>query len=172
MLNPDMAFPFNNRMNTIETIINLLYTAATRFYYRNWHLPRAQQIASKIVPGTSVNEIDKNFSLVILGNNHVFGYPKPLLPNVVEVHSLQIGEKPDVLPKVSSYGKNVQQFFIPPFVFWSIFFFNRCVDINELDEIIYFEPSLTRSIHLSLWTGTSGHLNQDWKKSGVRFETF
>ncbi|XP_043282586.1 UDP-glucosyltransferase 2-like [Venturia canescens] len=99
ILNPDMAFNFSNRMNTIEGIINLLYTAATRFYYRHCHLPRAQQIASKIVSGTCVNEIDKNFSLVILGNNHVFGYPKPLLPNVVEVHSLQIGEKPGTLPE-------------------------------------------------------------------------
>lgn len=100
MLNPDMAFHFTGKMTTLERTINLLYTSATRLYYRYWHLPRAQQIAEKNVPGTSVREIDANFSLVILGNNHVFGYPKPLLPNVVEVHSLQIEDKPADLPEV------------------------------------------------------------------------
>lgn len=99
-MNPDMAYPFTDRMTLNERIRNILYTTWTRLYYRYWHLPRAQRIANEWAPGTSVYDIDKNFSLVILGNNHVFGYPKPLLPHVIEVHSLQITEKPDPLPEV------------------------------------------------------------------------
>lgn len=99
-LNPDMAYPFTDRMTINERIWNTLYTTWTRLYYRYWHLPRAQRIANVWAPGTSVYDIDKNFSLVILGNNHVFGYPKPLLPHVIEVHSLQISDKPEPLPKV------------------------------------------------------------------------
>ncbi|XP_012217600.2 UDP-glucosyltransferase 2-like [Linepithema humile] len=98
-LNPDMAYPFTDRMTINERIWNTLYTTWTRLYYRYWHLPRAQRIANVWAPGTSVYDIDKNFSLVILGNNHVFGYPKPLLPHVIEVHSLQISNKPELLPK-------------------------------------------------------------------------
>lgn len=99
IFNPDMAYPFTNRMSIDERVWNVLYTTWTRIYYRFWHLPRAQQTADKLVPGTPVYEIDRNFSLVILGNNHVLGYPKPLLPNVIEVHSLQIGEQMESLPK-------------------------------------------------------------------------
>uniref|UniRef100_A0A348G6D2 UDP-glucuronosyltransferase n=1 Tax=Odontomachus monticola TaxID=613454 RepID=A0A348G6D2_ODOMO len=98
-MNPDMAYPFTDRMTLNERIRNSLYTTWTRLYYRYWHLPRAQRIANEWAPGTSVYDIDKNFSLVILGNNHVFGYPKPLLPHVIEVHSLQITENPDPLPE-------------------------------------------------------------------------
>ncbi|KYN14004.1 2-hydroxyacylsphingosine 1-beta-galactosyltransferase [Trachymyrmex cornetzi] len=97
--NPDMTYPFTNRMTINERIMNILYTTYTRLYYRYWHLPNAQRMANKRTPGTSVYDIDKNFSLVILGNNHVFGYPKPLLPHVIEVHSLHILENPGSLPK-------------------------------------------------------------------------
>ena len=100
MLNPDMAFPYTDRMTMSERIINLLYTTATRLYYKYVHLNQAERIADKSTPGISVHDIDKNFSLVILGNNNIFGYPKPLLPNVIEVHSLQIGEKLQKLPQV------------------------------------------------------------------------
>lgn len=102
-LNPDMAYPFTDKMAIVERIQNILYTTWTRLYYRYWHLPRAQRIANEWAPGVSVYDIDKNFSLVILGNNHVFGYPKPLLPHVIEVHSLQISEKFEPLPEVKIY---------------------------------------------------------------------
>lgn len=101
MLNPDMAYPFTNKMTIDERIRNILYTTWTRIYYKHWHLPRAQKIVDKwTAKETSVQEMDRNFSLVILGNNHVFGYPKPLLPNVIEVHGLQITEERVALPIV------------------------------------------------------------------------
>lgn len=96
-----MAYPFTDKMTLVERIQNILYTMWTRLYYRYWHLPRAQSIANEWAPGVSVYDIDKNFSLVILGNNHVFGYPKPLLPHVIEIHSLQISEKLEPLPEVN-----------------------------------------------------------------------
>jgi len=102
--NPDMMHSFTDRMTINERIVNILYTTYTRLYYRYWHLPKAQHMANERTPGTSVYDIDKNFSLVILSNNHVFGYPKPLLPHVIEVHSLHISENPDPLPKVSNYN--------------------------------------------------------------------
>ena len=99
LLNPDMAYPFTNKMSLNERIWNTIYTTWTRIYYKYWHLPRAQKIVNKWSTDISIKDIDRNFSLVILGNNHVFGYPKPLLPNVIEVHSLQITEKSESLPK-------------------------------------------------------------------------
>ncbi|XP_071860842.1 UDP-glucosyltransferase 2 [Bombus fervidus] len=99
LLNPDMAYPFTNKMSLNERIWNIVYTTWTRMYYKYWHLPRAQEIVNKWMSDVSIEDIDRNFSLVILGNNHVFGYPKPLLPNVIEVHSLQITEKRETLPK-------------------------------------------------------------------------
>ncbi|XP_076245980.1 UDP-glucosyltransferase 2 [Calliopsis andreniformis] len=99
LLNPDMAYPFTNRMSLYERVWNALYTTWTRLYYKYWHLPKAQKIVNKWTSDASVQDIDRNFSLVILGNNHVFGYPKPLLPNVIEVHSLQITEERGTLPK-------------------------------------------------------------------------
>ncbi|XP_058797199.1 UDP-glucosyltransferase 2-like [Phymastichus coffea] len=103
-LNPDMAYAFAGRMNNQERVWNYIYTMYTRFYYNYLHMPRAQQIADKFTPGVSCSSIDRNFSLVILGNNHVFGYPKPLLPNVIEVHSLQITGDPGTL------SKDIQEF--------------------------------------------------------------
>lgn len=111
-LNPDMAYPFANKMSLNERIWNTLYTTWTRIYYKHWHLPRAQKIVNKWTPDVSVQDIDRNFSLVILGNNHVFGYPKPLLPNVIEVHSLQISGERGTLPKVTFCTLN---FLVEPF---------------------------------------------------------
>ncbi|XP_077256986.1 UDP-glucosyltransferase 2 [Temnothorax americanus] len=107
--NPDMSYPFTDRMTINERIVNILYTTYTRLYYRYWHLPKAQRMANELTPGTSVYDIDKNFSLVILGNNHVFGYPKPLLPHVIEVHSLHISENPGSLPEdIGEFLDNAQ----------------------------------------------------------------
>ncbi|XP_078052059.1 UDP-glucosyltransferase 2 [Augochlora pura] len=109
MLNPDMAFGFTNRMALHERVRNLLYTGWTRLYYRHCHLPAAQKIVNKWTTGVSVDDVDRNFSLVILGNNHVFGYPKPLLPNVIEVHSLQITDQYPALPKdIQEFLDNAQ----------------------------------------------------------------
>ncbi|XP_051153638.1 UDP-glycosyltransferase UGT5-like isoform X2 [Leptopilina boulardi] len=99
LLNADMAFAFNDKMTLNERLWNVLYTTWTRIYFKFIHLPQAQIIANKYIPGTSVFEVENNFSLVILGNNHIFGYPKPLLPNVVEVHSLHINDNPAHLPQ-------------------------------------------------------------------------
>ncbi|XP_071554216.1 UDP-glucosyltransferase 2-like isoform X2 [Temnothorax nylanderi] len=105
----DMTYPFTDRMTINERIVNILYTTYTRLYYRYWHLPKAQRMANELTPGTSVYDIDKNFSLVILGNNHVFGYPKPLLPHVIEVHSLHISENPGSLPEaIGEFLDNAQ----------------------------------------------------------------
>lgn len=98
-----MAYPFTDRMTINERIWNILYTTWTRLYYHYWHLPKAQLIANEKIPGTSVYDIEKNYSLVILGNNHIFGYPKPLLPYIIEVHSLQIAKEFKPLPKVNIY---------------------------------------------------------------------
>ncbi|TGZ47457.1 UDP-glucuronosyltransferase 1-8 [Temnothorax longispinosus] len=107
--NPDMSYPFTDRMTINERIVNIFYTTYTRLYYRYWHLPKAQRMANELTPGTSVYDIDKNFSLVILGNNHVFGYPKPLLPHVIEVHSLHISENPGSLPEdIGEFLDNAQ----------------------------------------------------------------
>lgn len=100
LLNPDMAYAFAGRMNFEERVWNYLYAGFTRLYYNYYHLEKAQRIAERFHPGVSVSSIDRNFSLVILGNNHVFGYPKPLLPNVIEVHSLQITGDPGTLTQV------------------------------------------------------------------------
>ncbi|XP_012278070.1 UDP-glucuronosyltransferase 1-10 [Orussus abietinus] len=134
-LNPDMAYPFTDRMTLEERIWNIIYTTWCRLYYRYVHLPRVQRILDKWFPGTSVYDVDRNFSLVILGNNHVLGYPKPLLPNVVEVHSLQIQENPDPLPieiqdfldsgkdgvVYFSLGSNLQGHQLPPLTLKALF---------------------------------------------------
>lgn len=96
-----MAYSFAGKMDFKERVWNYLYTTYTRIHYNYFHLPEAQKIAERFSPGVSCSSIDRNFSLVILGNNYVFGYPKPLLPNVIEVHSLQIKKDPGKLPKVS-----------------------------------------------------------------------
>lgn len=95
-----MAYAFTGRMDFEERLWNWLYTSYTRIRYNYFHLQEAQKIAERFSPGVSCSAIDRNFSLVILGNNHVFGYPKPLLPNVIEVHSLQITGDPGTLPEV------------------------------------------------------------------------
>lgn len=99
-----MAYEFNDKMTLNERLWNVFYTTWTRLYFKFIHLPHAQIIANKIAPGTSVSEIERNFSLVILGNNHIFGYPKPLLPNVVEVQGLHINDTLDRLPHVNIFN--------------------------------------------------------------------
>lgn len=97
-----MAFAFNERMTPTQQIWNFFYTLWSRLYFKLYHLPEAEAIARKLIPNTSVLSIQNNLSLIILGNNHVLGYSKPILPNVIEVHSLHISDKPTPLPVVSN----------------------------------------------------------------------
>ena len=143
-LNPDMAYAFAGKMDFEERVLNYLYTAYTRIYYNYHHIPAAQEIAQRFSPGVSCHDIDRNFSLVILGNNHVFGYAKPLLPNVIEVHSLQIKDDPGKLPKVLIillfFFESIQRAFIQKYNCWHLRLagysgvFGRC---NERRRLLF-----------------------------------
>jgi hypothetical protein len=61
----------------------------------------------------SVIDAERNISLLMLSSNWVFNYPIPLMPTVVNFHSLHVKTTNDTLPKVRKQLNEVSTFPLP-----------------------------------------------------------
>ncbi|XP_046991818.1 UDP-glucosyltransferase 2-like [Schistocerca americana] len=98
---PDVLVSLSNHLTFWERVYN------TYYYLRLYHmwfygvLPK-QESPMREVFGTeppSIYETERSYSLLIVGNHFSLEYPRPQLPNVVEITGLQASTKIEKLPK-------------------------------------------------------------------------
>ncbi|XP_047109550.1 UDP-glucosyltransferase 2-like [Schistocerca piceifrons] len=98
---PDVLVGVSDHMAFWERVYN------TYYYLRLYHtwfcgVPPKQESLMREVFGTeppSIYETERNYSLRIVGNHFSLEYPRPQLPNVVEITGLQVSTKIEKLPK-------------------------------------------------------------------------
>jgi glucuronosyltransferase len=101
---PDPMQNFSDRMNFWQRILNTLgitYQKVSRYLC---HLPKQQAILEKYfsdyAPLPSISDLDSSTSLLLVNGHFSISYPRPLMPNIVEVGGMHV--KPaKKLPEVS-----------------------------------------------------------------------
>ncbi|XP_034232816.1 UDP-glucuronosyltransferase 2B30-like isoform X2 [Thrips palmi] len=97
---PNTFLWFSDEMSFPERVINTVYSAAIRAYMTLVWDPAAQRVAEKHVgPGVPpLADLAYNMSLMLSNTHPALNRPKPLVPGVVEIGGLHIGQ-PQPLPQ-------------------------------------------------------------------------
>lgn len=100
---PLVTAGLSDRMNYWERVDTFYQTAVA---WLNWELvfrPTHNQLYEKYFPHVAnkvpLRELTKNFSLVLLNQHFSLSFPRPYVPNMIEVGGLHIDHKPAPLPK-------------------------------------------------------------------------
>jgi len=103
---PDPFTGLGSKMTFCERVYNFVYGVVGEIYYTNFYLKQQTAIMHKYFGADypSANEILKNTSFVLVNHHHSLGFPRPYVPNMVEIAGVHI-DKPKPLPKVpTTYG--------------------------------------------------------------------
>jgi hypothetical protein len=99
---PSTFLSFSDHMSFTERVINtLLYCflkLARYFVMIPLHTTAAREFFGQDIP--TFADLESNASLVLINNHISINYPRPLLPNVIEVGAMHIKHSPEKLPKV------------------------------------------------------------------------
>lgn len=101
---PDFMLPYSDHMTFWERA-HSAYTNLRLVHFWNSEVMATQENLMRKFFGSappSVPEVERNFSLLLYNNHWSLNYPRPLLPNVVELTGLHIKKNPSPLPKVST----------------------------------------------------------------------
>jgi glucuronosyltransferase len=101
---PDPFQNFSDRMDFWERILNTLgntFQKVTRLFY---YLPKQQALLEKYfsdyAPVPSIPDLDSSTSLILVNHHFSISYPRPLMPNIVQVGGMHI-KSAKKLPEVS-----------------------------------------------------------------------
>lgn len=146
---PHMYTDFTERMNLGRRLENAIFYFLEKVLLQIYHLPQQEQLYNQVFSGAgkTFNEVRKSSIVIALVNSRFsISFPKPFLPNTIEVDGMQINE--DILRPLP---EDVKQFIE-----------------NSEHGVIYF--SLGRSIKPSMFTREK---KQDLVKalSSLKFNT-
>jgi glucuronosyltransferase len=101
---PDPFQNFSDRMDLWQRILNTLGNTVQKLTRHFYFLPRQQALLEKYfsdyAPLPSISDLDSSTSLLLVNHHFSISYPRPLLPNIVQVGGMHI--KPaKKLPEVS-----------------------------------------------------------------------
>ncbi|KAH8242954.1 hypothetical protein KR032_003264 [Drosophila birchii] len=100
---PLVTAGLTDRMTFTERVTNFVDTTIAWLNYRYVHMPEQEKMYAEHFPLASarvpLSELNKNFSLVLLNQHFSLSFPRPYVPNMIEVGGLHISHKPAPLPK-------------------------------------------------------------------------
>ena len=93
--------PFTDRMTLPQRIGNLAYLTFEKIFNDYFYLPRQEALYKKYFPQAkrSMYEVRKNAALVLLNQHVSLSFPRPYVPNQVEVGGMHINRKRTPLPE-------------------------------------------------------------------------
>ncbi|KAH8351314.1 hypothetical protein KR084_003526 [Drosophila pseudotakahashii] len=99
--NPLVTSPRTDRMNFLERLENHYDVLVEDIHRQLVHLPNMEKVFKKYFPNAkkTMEEIMDSFSLILLGQHFSLSYPRPYMPNMIEVGGMQISHKPKPLPE-------------------------------------------------------------------------
>lgn len=88
-------------MNFLQRAGNIAMTLFETVYMNIFYWPSQNQIYQESFPDPkpSLDELMNNVNLVLLNSHFTLNYPRPYVPNMVEVGGLHINRVPNPLPK-------------------------------------------------------------------------
>jgi glucuronosyltransferase len=149
---PDVFLHYNHRMNFWERLVNTLTGIYWRIGQEFYNIPRQEAVMKQFFnftdPAPPLTELVRKTSLLLVNNHFTMNYPKPLMPNIVEVGGMHV-QQPKKLPEV----KHVTVFCVTSnsFILYRIFilikqsfFITRCpfYSATEYGTFIYRNPAM------------------------------
>jgi glucuronosyltransferase len=102
---PDPMQNFSDRMNLWQRILNTLGITYQKISRYLCHLPKQQAILEKYFsdygPLPSISQLDSSTSLLLVNSHFSISYPRPLMPNIVQVGGMHL-RSAKILPEVST----------------------------------------------------------------------
>lgn len=97
---PHPFLPYTSKMTFAERFYNLGISIFEKFRYTTYHIPKQRAIYNTYFPNATLtfDEMLKNFSLILLNQHFSLTYPRPYVPNMIEVGGLHVQQEPDPLP--------------------------------------------------------------------------
>ncbi|XP_014101208.3 UDP-glucosyltransferase 2 [Bactrocera oleae] len=118
-----------DRMNFWERLDNLYSNTMELLYTHLVLIPEQQRYYEKYFPNATLRltDVRRDFSLLLLNQHYSFSWPRPLVPNAIEVAGMHIDHKPKKIPTdmedfinassrgaiYFSLGSNVKSAFLP-----------------------------------------------------------
>ncbi|XP_049952313.1 UDP-glycosyltransferase UGT5-like isoform X1 [Schistocerca serialis cubense] len=98
---PDMSLPYNDHMSFWERMYNAYIMGLFLHLWNYVIMPDQERIMRKYFgpDAPSVYEMERNCSLLLINNHYSMNYPRPLLPNIVELTGLHLEKQRRPLPK-------------------------------------------------------------------------
>ncbi|XP_013113908.2 UDP-glucosyltransferase 2 [Stomoxys calcitrans] len=96
---PHISVPYGNHMSLKERAANLLMETVDQLCFNHFVLPLQEEIYRKYFPSAqlSLDQARKNVSLVLLNDHFTLRFPRPYVPNMIEVGGLHVKANPDPL---------------------------------------------------------------------------
>ncbi|XP_061392910.1 UDP-glycosyltransferase UGT5-like [Musca vetustissima] len=104
---PLVTIGYTERMSYRQRMRNVIYQVMELFHVRWVHLPRQRQLMAKYMPHIKEDlwDLRTNFSLMLLNEHFSLNFPRPFLPNMIEVGGLQLTHK-----TIQPLPEDIQQF--------------------------------------------------------------
>uniref|UniRef100_A0A1B0DAR4 UDP-glucuronosyltransferase n=1 Tax=Phlebotomus papatasi TaxID=29031 RepID=A0A1B0DAR4_PHLPP len=99
---PNVQLSFSDRMTFVERLINVVVTAAEGVYFGYYFHGKQVELYNKYFPDPkpSLEELKStHMSLVFLNSHFSLNYPRPYLPNMIEIGGFHVNKKANPLPK-------------------------------------------------------------------------
>ncbi|XP_065368553.1 uncharacterized protein LOC135961001 [Calliphora vicina] len=98
---PSAFLPFTDRMSLKERLINLGFSTFERLFLNIHYLPQQEELYNKYFPYNerSMYDVRKNAALVLLNSHVSLSFPRPYVPNQIEVGGMHINRKRSPLPQ-------------------------------------------------------------------------
>ncbi|XP_046994326.1 UDP-glycosyltransferase UGT5-like [Schistocerca americana] len=98
---PDLLVGYTDHMSFWERLYNAYFMARIFYIWNYVTMPSQNELIRKYFgpDHPPVKEIDRNFSLLIVNNHFSVNYPRPLLPNIIEVTGLHLEKQRKPLPR-------------------------------------------------------------------------
>ncbi|XP_075168196.1 UDP-glucosyltransferase 2-like [Haematobia irritans] len=97
--NINLKQPYMENMSFFQRCINVIFYGLEWLYYYYEYFPIQKDIYRRYFPNSTkaLEDIMKNFSLVLLNDHFTLSAPRPYVPNMIEVAGLHIPENPQPL---------------------------------------------------------------------------
>jgi len=109
--NPMLLSSRTERMDFKERLQNVVEASIMWLHKRIVHLPTQRDLYAKYFPSAkkSLEEVLDSFSLMLLGQHFSLSYPRPYLPNMIEVGGLHLQQQRKVQPLPQELADFVEQ---------------------------------------------------------------
>ncbi|XP_011193318.1 UDP-glycosyltransferase UGT5 [Zeugodacus cucurbitae] len=97
---PLYTVPLTDHMNFWQRLLNLWWTTVERVHLHTIMLPYYEEVYKHYFPNSSteLKQLRKNMSLLLLNQHFSLSYPRPYVPNVIEVGGIFLPDKANPLP--------------------------------------------------------------------------